>query len=139
MQSNLIVNMGKPPGILTDIKTCHITLYIYNSFTFSQFSLASVAMLLILFLIMLASCLTYLFTEAEVFASLTSLNPNKAPRPDSLHSQALKNCAGSLAKPLLLLFTQSINTSMLPSDWRRAHLSPILKRVQKLTQQITDL
>ena len=60
--------------------------------------------------IMLASCLTYLFTEAEVFASLTSLNPNKAPRPDSLHSQALKNCAGSLAKPLLLLFTQSINT-----------------------------
>ena len=99
-------------------------------------------MLLILFLIVLASCLTS-FTEAEVFASLTSLNPNEAPGPDNLHSQVLKNCAGSLAKPLLLLlFTQSINTSMLPSDWRQAHISPIssyLKRVQNITQQITDL
>lgn len=29
-------------------------------------------------------------TESEVFASLESLNPNKASRPDNLHSQVLK-------------------------------------------------
>ena len=58
------------------------------------------------------------FTESEVFVSLTSLKPNKASGPDNLHSQVLKNCAESLAKPLFLLFTQSMNTGMLPSDWR---------------------
>ena len=84
----------------------------FSIISFSQFSLASV--------VMLASCLTYhLLKKLKL---LTSLNPNKAPGPDNLHSQILKNCAESLAyKSLLLLFNQSINTSMLPSDWRRAH------------------
>ena len=63
------------------------------------------------------------FTEFEVFVSLSSLKPNKASGPNNLHSQVLKNCAESLAKPLLPLFTQSINTSMLPSDWRQAHIT----------------
>ena len=57
-------------------------------------------------------------TEIEIFEALTSLKPNKAPGPYNIHSQVLKNCAESLAKPLFLLFTQSISTGMLPSFWR---------------------
>ena len=59
----------------------------------------------------------------------------KAPGPDDLHSQVLKNCAESLAKPLFPLFTQSINTSiyMLPSDWRQAHITPIFKKGSKVS------
>ena len=35
-------------------------------------------------------------TETEVFEALAALKPNKAPGPDNIHSQVLKNCAGSL-------------------------------------------
>ena len=72
------------------------------------------------------------FTESEVFVSLSSLKPNKASGPDNLHSQVLKNCAESLTKPLFLLFSQSMNTGMLPSDWRRAHITPIFKKGSKV-------
>ena len=71
------------------------------------------------------------FTEAEVFVSLTSLKPTKVSGPDNLHSQVLKNCAEGLTKPLLL-FTLSINSGMLPDDWRRAHIMPIFKKGSKV-------
>ena len=80
-----------------------------------------------------------IFTESDVFISLSSLKPNKASGPDNLYSQVLINCAESLAKSLFLLFTQSMNTGTLPSDWRRAHIMPIFKRRSKLTQLIIDL
>jgi len=34
-------------------------------------------------------------TETEVFEALAALKPNKAPGPNNIHSQVLKNCAGS--------------------------------------------
>ena len=39
-------------------------------------------------------------TETEVFEALAALKPNKAPGPDNIHSQVLKNCAESLTKTL---------------------------------------
>ena len=77
-------------------------------------------------------------TEVEVFEALSSLKPNKAPGPDNIHLQVLKNCAESLARPLFLLFTQSLSTGTLPSDWRRANVTPIFKKVLKLVQKIID-
>ena len=38
------------------------------------------------------------------------------------------HCAVSLAKPHYLLFTELLNTSMLPSNWRRAHITPVFKK-----------
>jgi len=68
----------------------------------------------------------------DVFEALASLKPNRAPGPDNIHSQVLKNCAISLAKPLFLLFTQSVSTVTLPSDWRR---TPIFKKGSKINPE----
>ena len=48
----------------------------------------SVVVLLKIFARVFVSCSKYnvSFTQSEVFASLASLNPNKASRPDNLHS-----------------------------------------------------
>ena len=74
-------------------------------------------------------------TEIEVFEALASLKPNKAPGPHNIHSQVLKNCAERLAKPLFLLFTQSISTGILPSDWRRVNITPIFKKGSKVSPE----
>ena len=74
-------------------------------------------------------------TEIEVFEALASLKPNKAPGPHNIHSQVLKNCAERLAKPLFLLFTQSISTGILPSDWRRVNITPICKKGSKVSPE----
>ena len=70
-------------------------------------------------------------TEAEVYDKLVLLNVNKAPGPDGLHSQILKNCASSLARPLCLLFTQSLNSGVLPKEWKQANVTPIFKKGSK--------
>ena len=74
-------------------------------------------------------------TETEVFEALAALKPNKAPGPDNIHSQVLKNCAGSLTKPLFSLFTQSIDTGILPGDWRRANVTPTFKKGSKVSPE----
>ena len=74
-------------------------------------------------------------TRTEIFETLAALKPNKAPGPDNIHSQILKNCAGSLAKPLVSLFTQSINTGILPGDWRRANVTPVFKKGSKISPE----
>ena len=70
-------------------------------------------------------------TESEVYDKLFSLNPNKAPGPDCLHPQLLKNCASSLTRPLFLLYTQSLNSGKIPEEWKRANIMQIFKKGSK--------
>ena len=70
-------------------------------------------------------------TEMEVYDKLSSLNPNKAPGPDGVHSQLLKNCASSLTHPLFLLYTQSLNSGIIPEEWKKANIMPIFKKGSK--------
>ena len=55
-------------------------------------------------------------TESNVLDALVALNPNKTTGADNLHPQLLRNCAVSLARPLFLLFTESLNSSRMPRD-----------------------
>ena len=47
------------------------------------------------------------FHEFDVYLILKGTNPSKAPGPDGIHGIILKNCAGSLAKPITSLFNCS--------------------------------
>ena len=60
----------------------------------------------------------------EVFQVLCSLNTNKASGSD-------KNCASSLTYPLHHLFSLSLQTSVIPSEWKYHTIIPIFKADDK--------
>ena len=59
---------------------------------------------------------------------LNNLNISKSPGHDNLHPRILKELSETLAKPLCLIFNSSLRTSILPDDWKKAHISAVYKR-----------
>ena len=57
------------------------------------------------------------FTELDVFIKLQKLKEDKACEPDGMHPKILKNCAGTLAKPLFVILFSGI----VPLDWKLAN------------------
>ena len=70
-----------------------------------------------------------LFIDAtSVAKSLKLINPNKSCGPDDLHPQLLIELADLIAEPLTLLLNFTLQTKKLPTDWKRAYISPIFKK-----------
>ena len=69
------------------------------------------------------------FTEdGTVLKLLHNLNPNKASGPDKIPIRILRECADEIAPFLQSLFTQSLNTGDLPTDWKTAFITPLFKK-----------
>ena len=68
------------------------------------------------------------FTEDDIEGLLSKLNIAKSAGPDGLHPRILKELSVQLAQPLFILFRMSLETGMLPDDWKIAHISPIFKK-----------
>ena len=64
-------------------------------------------------------------------SALNNLNPNKSPGPDLIHPKLLKNSSKSLAKPLKILFDNTLLEGNIPSDWKIAEVRPIFKKGDK--------
>ena len=62
---------------------------------------------------------------------LTQLDPSKASGPDELKPRILKELAKEISPILSLIFQKSLDTGVVPSDWRTAHVSPIYKKGSK--------
>ena len=62
---------------------------------------------------------------------LTCIDPKKANGPDAIPCRVLKETADVIAPFLQLLFTQSLETGKLPSDWLKANITPIFKKGSK--------
>ena len=45
-----------------------------------------------------------------------------------IHPKILKDCAETLAKPLFLIFTESLSSGLVPLDWKLANISTIYKK-----------
>ena len=71
------------------------------------------------------------FNFRRVRSLLNKVNTNKAPGPDAIHGQVLKNCASSLAYPLSLIFKTSYNTGQIPDEWKLANVVPVHKKGSK--------
>ena len=70
------------------------------------------------------------FTIQEVFDALTNLNPHKVSGIDNIPATVLKNCAHTLAQPIHYLFTTSINSGTIPSEWKIHKITPACAQVR---------
>ena len=62
---------------------------------------------------------------------LSQVNEHKAPGPDGIPGRLLKTCADELAETFTILFQSSLDTGIIPQDWKKAHIVPIYKKGSK--------
>ena len=67
-------------------------------------------------------------TEELVYKKLAEINVNKCIGVDDLHPKLLYELRNELVKPLYVLFNLSVETAVLPQDWRDANVTPLLKK-----------
>ena len=70
-------------------------------------------------------------TVERVKKLLSNLNPYKAVGPDSIHPRVLKELSAVIAPALCNIFRASLRFGVVPSDWKRAHVTPIYKKGPK--------
>ncbi|CAM5087852.1 unnamed protein product [Natator depressus] len=70
-------------------------------------------------------------TISEVEAKLKQLNGTNSGGPDNLHRRVLKELAYEIASPLARIFNESVNSGVVPYDWRIANIVPIFKKGEK--------
>ena len=71
------------------------------------------------------------FSEAEVYNALVSLDPNKATGIDGIGPKILKYCALSLFHPLCHLFNLSLSSGTIPSEWKIHLITPVYKSADR--------
>ena len=67
-------------------------------------------------------------TPAAVNKKLKDLNPNKAQGPDKIPPRVLKELADVLDTPLCILFNKSLESGVIPDDWKKAEVIAIFKK-----------
>ena len=63
-----------------------------------------------------------------VLKLLQSLDIKKATGPDTLPARLLKEFADEISPILTYIFQKSLDSGIIPSDWREANISPIFKK-----------
>ncbi|KAF2348226.1 Endonuclease/exonuclease/phosphatase [Trinorchestia longiramus] len=71
------------------------------------------------------------FTVEEVEKQLSILNPYKSTGLDGLGPQILKETAEVISEPPTNIFNRSLETGMVPDDWKCANITPIFKKGNK--------
>jgi hypothetical protein len=53
---------------------------------------------------------------------------HKVPGPENLYPRLLKELSCEIALLLQLVYQESLDTSCVPEDWRKANVTPIYKK-----------
>ena len=69
------------------------------------------------------------FNSKGIGNIIRGLDPNKARRHDMIRICMLKMCGESIHKPLGYVFPASLNGECFPSEWRKASVVPIHKKM----------
>ena len=59
---------------------------------------------------------------------LSNLDTNKASGPDEIPSFILKQFAVEISPILQVIFTKSLSSGLLPSDWKKGNICPVFKK-----------
>ena len=66
-----------------------------------------------------------------VYKLIKNINPNKATGPDTIAGKVLKQNIEICTDILTLIFTRSLQTGKVPSDWNHANVTPVFKKGDK--------
>ena len=75
---------------------------------------------------------TFEITTQGIYNILSNCNPYKSPGPDSIHPYALKVTAAEVSP---MLTQQSLDSGIVPIQWKHAYVSPVFKKEANLTQK----
>ena len=67
-------------------------------------------------------------TPDMVAEKLLNLNPSKSPGPTGWPLLALKRSAHHISLPLSLIFNKSLQSRVLPCNWKQVHVTPVHKK-----------
>ena len=62
---------------------------------------------------------------------LSNLKPDKAPGPDGIKPVILKELREEIAPVIQLLIQKSISAGKIPTDWKKANVSPVFRKGSK--------
>ena len=68
-----------------------------------------------------------LMSEESMLRSLKMLKSGKAPGPDGVPTNLVKDAATFIAKPLAMIFSASLAKGIVPNVWKLAKITPIFK------------
>ena len=71
-------------------------------------------------------------TEDMILQQLEFLDGSKSLGPDGIHPNLLKRFSNDFANILFYIFNKSLESGLLPSDWKSANIVPIHKKDSKL-------
>jgi Reverse transcriptase (RNA-dependent DNA polymerase) len=69
--------------------------------------------------------------RGNIERKLNKLKNDSAPGPDGISPRLLKEVKREISEPLYIKFRRSLDTGMIPADWRTANLCPIYKKGSK--------
>ena len=77
------------------------------------------------------SLLDITITSAQVKKKIQQLKPGSAPGPDKITTRLLTTNIDSLSPALSTIFNRSLQTGVVPADWKTVHVTPIFKKGSK--------
>ena len=80
-----------------------------------------------------------IINENNVEKAVAALKPGKSQGPDLMHPKFLKETKDYIIRPLTTIFQKSLDESLTPPIWKRANVSAIFKKGEKLSPYKSDL
>ena len=71
------------------------------------------------------------FSPDQVLDILDKLKPDKAAVVGNIHPKYLREARLALVDPLCIIFRKFLDEGFVPSDWRRANVTPVFKKGPK--------
>jgi len=69
--------------------------------------------------------------EKDIQAKILKMNSSKSSGPDGIHIRTLQLVHQAICKPLAIIFNKSLDSGVVPQDWRDAFITPIFKKGPK--------
>ena len=70
-------------------------------------------------------------TESKIKVKIRNFKEKSAAGPDGIGARILKATSQEIAKPLSYIYRKSLNSGVVPADWRNAKVTPIFKKGPK--------